>query len=340
MKKITSLFLLLSIFIFLNGCSSSDDDAMAIPTPMAVMSLEAEGNSLSFEAIVENNTTTKKLTITNTGNATLEIFSTTVPNGFATEWSSGKLEPYTSLEIEITFAPTAITEYSGDITFKTNTAQSSTSIACSGNGISSVYDGDVALISDQEIEEFAAKGYTQINGELCLGLCDERAIFSNAITSLLPLSKIIAVNDFRIKINDGLTNLKGLEQMVVSGNIRIWNVSNIVNIDEMAINTNLTGTIELLGNDSLQNINGLSNVVQLGNINILNNSSITNLDGLVSLTSLSGFFWVHDNPMLIDFCSVVPLFQNGYSPEPNEYTVFANAFDPTQEDLASGICGQ
>ena len=340
MKKITSLFLLLSIFIFLNGCSSSDDDTIAIPTPMAVMSLEAEGNNLSFEPIVENITANKKLTITNTGNATLEIFSTTVPNGFATDWSSGKLEPNTSLEIDITFTPTAITEYSGNITFETNTAQSSISIACSGLGISPVYDGDVALISDQEIEEFAAKGYTQVNGELCLGLCDDRAIFSNAITSLLPLSKIIAVNDFRIKINDGLTNLKGIEQMVVSGNIRIWNVSNIINIDEMAINTNLTGTIEFLGNDSLQNINGLSNVSETGNINILNNSSLTDLDGLGSLTGLSGFFRITNNPTLIDFCSVVPLFQNGYSPEPDDYVVGGNVFNPTLEDLINGICGE
>ena len=340
MRVSQTLLLLLSIFIFLESCSSSDDNPPSIPASMAVMSLEAEDNSLTFEPIVENISSVKKLTIKNTGNATLEIFSTDVPDGFTTDWSSGKLEPNTSLEINITFAPATIAEYGGNITFETNTTPSTISIACSGNGISSIYDGDVALISDQEIEEFGAKGYTQITGELCLGLCDDRGINSIAITSLLPLSKIIAVNDFRIKANDGLTNLKGIEQMVVSRNIILWNVSNISNLDEMAINTNLKGKIEFLSNNSLKNIDGLSNITTIENVHFLNNESLTDLDGLGGLTALGGYFRIINNPTLISFCSVVSLFQNGYSPEPDDYVVGGNVFNPTQEDLVRGVCGE
>lgn len=330
-----------AISLIIISCASSDND-MPIETPVlaAIMELEPENNNLSFEPIAIDFTAKMKLTIRNIGDATLEISKIEVPVGFSLDWSSGQVSPEATQDIYVTFAPTAITEYKGDIVFITNTRKGTESIASSGEGLSTIYEGDISLISDEEIENFAAKGFTQINGELCLGLCGDSVILPNEITSLLPLSRITEVNNFTLKINTGLTNLNGIEQMVASENIVVWGVTGINNIDELAVNTRLIGTIVIFDNENLENVNGLTNITELGSINIVSNPLLTDLDGLNSLVSLDGFFTITENSSLIDFCSVTSLFQNGYSPEPNEYRVIGNVFNPTVEDLTNGICGE
>ena len=341
MNKSALLSIIISTNFLIFSCTSSDNDVtIETPVPEAIIEFEIDGNNLLFEAIAIDFTAEKVLKIKNTGNAVLDISNIEAPEGFSLNWSSSKVSPQASKDIKVTFAPTTINKYIGDIVFTTNTAKGTETITITGEGLSTIYEGDIYLISDEEIENFAAKGFTQINGELCLGLCGDRAIFPNEITNLLPLSRITTVNSFQLKINTGLTNLNGIEQMVASENIIIWGVSGIKNIDELAANTKLTGSAVIFDNENLENINGLANITEMESVGITSNPLITSLDGLESLVSLNSFFTITENPKLIDFCSVTSLFQNGYSPEPNEYRVSGNVFNPTIEDLTNGTCGE
>ena len=296
-KNLISLVIYTFLFI-ITSCASKDDDMpMETIAPEAIIELVAEGNNLSFDPIAINFTATKKLTVKNTGNSSLKISNIEIPDGFSLDWSSGTIASQASQEINVTFAPTDIKEYMGNIIFTSNAKKATENILSSGRGLSDVYEGDISLASDTEIENFSSKGFTKINGELCLGLCDG-IVFPDEITSLLPLSRITEVSNFTLKLNSGLTDLKGIEQLVVSENIVIWSVSGIKNIDELAVNEKLTGSIVIYDNENLENVDGLANISEVRTLQVSRNKKLTNIDGLSNIARTEGRVDISHNDIL------------------------------------------
>jgi len=333
--------LLLSIFTALLFVSCDNNSSDTLSTTELEFTIE---DNLSFNPTVVNITRNKKLTIINTGRAKLKISNFDIPNGFKTDWASGDIEPSTSKEVNITFAPTEITQYNGDITFDSNTSKSKINIPVSGEGISSIYKGDVILNSDEEVDNFVTKGFTEIDGKLCLGngiSCDINnsvSPFKNLITSLKPFSKIKNVKSLFIADNDKLTNLEGIEEMMISNRIKIQDVSNLKNIDQLKSITKLSGILTIFSNDKLENIDGLKNISELNGLNIASNPMIKNLNGLKSLEKIDGIFWVRNNPLINDFCDVASIFKAGITLNSDLYRVSGNTFNPTQENLVQGVC--
>jgi len=117
-------------------------------TTTAIISIATEdSSSLNFNELVENNSSTKTLTI----------------------WTSGNIASGSSQIINVTFNPNEIADYTGDIVITSNATGGPNTISLIGHGVSSVYDGDVNFISQTELVDFAKIGYTSITGELRLG---------------------------------------------------------------------------------------------------------------------------------------------------------------------------
>ncbi|HLP36757.1 choice-of-anchor D domain-containing protein [Lacibacter sp.] len=95
--------------------------------------INLSGN-LAFGNVSVGSTSQRALTISNTGNAALNVSSINYPSGFSGNWNSGSIVAGSSQNVTVTFAPTAATSYSGTITVNSNASSGTNTIACSGTG--------------------------------------------------------------------------------------------------------------------------------------------------------------------------------------------------------------
>lgn len=95
-------------------------------------SISLSGN-LSFGNVQVGSSSTKTLTITNTGNATLNVSSINLPSGFTGNYN-GSIAAGNSQNVTITFSPSSAITYGGTITVNSNASSGSNTISCSGTG--------------------------------------------------------------------------------------------------------------------------------------------------------------------------------------------------------------
>jgi hypothetical protein len=190
--------------------------------------------------------------------------------------------------------------------------------------------------------------------------------FNNHLTSLNGLENLQSTNSINIYDNDVLTNINALSN-IVSTDIRLWIRENdaLQNIDGLSGLTSLRADIYAMmieNNKMLTDLNGLSNgaiingKVEITNNELLNsiqgfqslqtvtndfkiklNPSLINLDGLENITSDMTLFRADNNIALFDFCSLVRPF--GII-ELDFYSVYDNAYNPTQQDIIDGNCSE
>ncbi len=163
---------------------------------------------------------------------------------------------------------------------------------CTDNG---VFQGDVTLGTQAEVNAFGALCYTGINGNLIIGTS-----INNDINSLLPLSGINQVNEIHI-IDTSLASLEGinLTNQIFLDRIFIFENDNLLTIGNINIPANI-GELSIYYNDSLINFNGFNTAEYVGNFILENNNGLVNFEGLDNLTSC-GFLFVNENPALINF---------------------------------------
>ncbi len=124
-----------------------------------------------------------------------------------------------------------------------------------------IFNGDLTISSQNQLEEFGALGYTTFIGNLRIGGYQN----GSDINSLLPLINLESViGILEISHNDSLLSLNGLNNLEIS-----------------------SLGIRIRSNPSLTEITSLSNLVSIGDLSITNNSSLASLDGLESLSSIN-----------------------------------------------------
>ena len=89
--------------------------------------------TLSFGTVTMGATATATLTITNTGNSSLTVSSITYPVGFSGTFS-GAIPAGGAQGVTVTFAPVAVTNYSGTVTVHSDATTGTSTIAASGTG--------------------------------------------------------------------------------------------------------------------------------------------------------------------------------------------------------------
>jgi alpha-tubulin suppressor-like RCC1 family protein len=102
-----------------------------INTTTSIISLNGD---LVFGNVVTNTTATRTLTITNSGNSALNVSSMSYPSGFSGAWS-GVIAAGGSTNVTVTFAPTALTTYSGTVAVNSDATSGLSTIAASGRGV-------------------------------------------------------------------------------------------------------------------------------------------------------------------------------------------------------------
>ena len=90
--------------------------------------------SLAFGNVAASTTEAATLTITNTGNTPLTVSGITYPNGFSGDWS-GTIPAGGNQFVTVTFSPTALQAYSGNVTVASDMTSGTNTASISGTGI-------------------------------------------------------------------------------------------------------------------------------------------------------------------------------------------------------------
>ncbi|MGV6832730.1 MAG: hypothetical protein ACWA5P_14355 [bacterium] len=145
-----------------------------------------------------------------------------------------------------------------------NETDLSTISTCETTG--GIFEGDVILLTQEEVDSFGSLGYTEIIGNLYIGGEE----YNNApgettnITNLSILSSLTHVSEDVVIVDSGLLqNLNGLD------------------------NLSLLGSLYLANNEGLENLNGLQNLIEVDNL-LIKGSPMTNLNELQNTTIKNG----------------------------------------------------
>ncbi|EDP95905.1 hypothetical protein U8527_12305 [Kordia algicida OT-1] len=241
-----------------------------------------------------------------------------------------------------------------------------------------VYNGNLTLKTQAEVDAYGAQGYNVINGYLNIGdrLTDFSTPEPSDITDLSPLRSIIQVTkQVEIQSNPMLTSLAGLENLqavsglIVNDNENLTSLNgleglrtitgNSIGIGQVIINGGVISlfknpslaSIEALGNinpqsirqisinnSSLTSLAGLENIVHISNLNVINNDALTSLNALEGLTTLDTSVFIRGNDNLTNYCILQSALQNNTTLL--GFNVLENQFNPTQQHIIDGNCSQ
>lgn len=130
MKKIFFAIWLVAISVILLQCEKGKTKEEIL-----VKKLEIEGD-LSFGAAEVGTKLTKTFIVNNTGTASLNVSSISCPQGFSVNWAGGSIAKEIQKEITVTFAPTEVKLYNGEIVIKSDIGSGTHSVQVSGTGVS------------------------------------------------------------------------------------------------------------------------------------------------------------------------------------------------------------
>jgi len=224
-----------------------------------------------------------------------------------------------------------------------------------------VYEGNVSLVSQTDVDEFASESFTKIIGDLQIGtiLIDP----DNNITSLSQLNSIAEITGDLIVYNcEKLTNFDGLKNLTKLGgelwfqdNPELLNISGLTNLTEINEGINITNNHKLQTFDGLSklrivrndifmslnheliNVDGFSGLNEIdGDLEIKFSGKLLDLNGLSNLNTVRGDLIINSNGKLDDFCGLTNLFNAGGLS--GSFDAILNGINPTKEMILSGNC--
>lgn len=134
---------LLPLTLACGGDSSSPTSPSSTP-PATTRVINVSGN-LAFGDVPVGGQRELSYTITNSGNATLTVASTTVSGGLASQllasWTSGSIAPGASQVVSVRFQPTTAGSYSGTIAVNGDQTSGSNTVSISGNATAPAFAG-------------------------------------------------------------------------------------------------------------------------------------------------------------------------------------------------------
>jgi sugar lactone lactonase YvrE len=110
----------------------------------------ALSGNMSFGNVTIGNFANRTLSVSNSGTGNLTINGISYPSGYSGNWS-GIVPPGSTQNITVTFAPIAISSYSGNINVSSDSTQGINTILASGNGI----DTTVTTFAGSGVSTFA-----------------------------------------------------------------------------------------------------------------------------------------------------------------------------------------
>ncbi|MCB0467583.1 MAG: cadherin repeat domain-containing protein, partial [Aequorivita sp.] len=268
-KKLTLRVLLVFVAILLNSCSK-DSDA---PNPFEITVTTSD-----FSKTMDENPSNGQLIgivsgSTNEGSVTFSITEQNPAGAFSIDPASGELKVANATLFDFEINPII----TGTVKVANGAVSKNALVMITLNDLveENVFEGNINLKSQDEVNSFGANNYTRITGALFIGIGDGTGY--SDIHDLTPLSTLESIdNNFLIGFNENLISTTGLENI-----------------------SHLGGDLNFLNNTSLTNIVGLNHITSInGTLSIYNNQSLVSLDGLNQLSSVNGYFQLHLNPLM------------------------------------------
>ncbi len=340
MRKI--IFFLFTLVLFSCGGDDTNEENIdidiVVPDPVVILTIQTENNenNLDFGNVVKSVSTSFLIKILNEGDSTLKIDDITLPEGFSVDNVLFEVASNEAKELVITFSPTEEKEYTGFIEIASNATSSNAPISIKGIGVNDVYEGDIDLLNQEELEDFASRGYKTVSGKLNIGSAfgTNGYAFPYEVNDLTPLKNITFVKGLDI-IHTTLTSIAGIENLEVEGFIQIAFNKELLNLKgfpktkETSVALNLNGNNKLedikdlvhvksffwlgiVDNINLVNLEGLNNVIEVEqDLRIQANLRIENLNELTNLKLVGEDLSISDNQALYSFCGLLPLVTTG-----------------------------
>ncbi len=166
-----------------------------------------------------------------------------------------------------------------------------------------IFQGDVQLTTQEEVDLFGEGSYTAISGRLVIGNPDS---FNSSISDLTPLSSLTTVgSDLVVIKNEGLESISplsnitsSLRDLMISSNPNLTSLVGLHNIETSI------GTLIIGGNSNLKNLTGLEGLISAQTFLISANSSLTSLDGIDNLVQISNRLDISVNAILNDLTAL------------------------------------
>lgn len=241
-----------------------------------------------------------------------------------------------------------------------------------------VFQGNLVLKTQADVNAFGAQGYNVINGALYIGdpSTGTNTPVPSDITDVSPLNTITSVvRQLEIQSNPLLTSLNGLSNITVASGVIVNDNESLTSLDGLASlrlidgNSILTestvfigGVISLVDNPVLTSIEGLSsinpqvisrvsinntglaslaglgNITNVATLQIINNDSLTSLASLQGLSGIDTTVFIFNNAVLTNYCILQTPLQD--NPELSIYNVSENQFNPSLQDIIDGNCSE
>ena len=175
-----------------------------------------------------------------------------------------------------------------------------------------VFEGNVVLSTQAEVDAFGVNGYNVIEGFLYIGVNNPSS--PNQTTDINDLNSLLSISSVQSGVtvynNPLLSNLEGLNSLtfINGGELAIDSNDTLVSISAL---TGLTSfrSLRIENNVMLLNLDGLEGVQSSReSVIISNNQALVNLNGLTGLRSVGGeFLFIADNPELTSLSGLVNL---------------------------------
>jgi surface protein len=297
--KYFAFFLIALLIISCGGDDSIDNinqnDIIEVPTFTLGEVYNIRDNSVDFDFSVINNS---ESSFTDLGVVYGKSNNPTLDSGMVLSIDNEEGEysiSINNLDGSSTYFIRAYTKISGE-TFYSESISFSTLSQCNN-----IYDGNITLYTQEEVNEFGANNYCKVTGVF--------DIYSNSsddpITTLLPLINLQSVGSFEVILAPEITTLAGLENLkIIEDNLFLFGCDSLENLDALSGFNTSVKRLFLIGCSSLQNLNGLSNITRIINPNLFglkiqDCDSLLDLNGLSSLIEIQGSIDILYNESLI-----------------------------------------
>src|SRR5688572_12824774 len=171
---------------------------------------------------------------------------------------------------------------------------------------SKVFEGDVILSSQKQVEDFGAHQYVKINRNLYIGPFNNNGTLNDAetdISHLSALQTLVSVKgSVNISRNNNLLTLDGFNNLnSVGGTLAIHQNDGLLNIDQGLNELDSVGFgISIFENNGLEKIDGFNSLVYLDKfLSITQHRGLTHIEGFNNLNSQLESVTIFNNSKLV-----------------------------------------
>lgn len=155
-----------------------------------------------------------------------------------------------------------------------------------------VFEGNIRLKSQQEVNDFGRQQYTHITGNLIIG---EFQNYSSDIEDLKPLRNLTTIDGNLHIINNGeLRSTLGLENLSSIGGGLAFVVNSVLEkVEGMQNITTIPGYLEFHDNLELSDLDGINQITSVGEkVSFFDMPKLKNLDWMSNISSIGDFLSV------------------------------------------------